>query len=84
MKFKEIKVKVKKWAEKDWEGMVNEEGVVEIDNRCGGVDYVLSKEEYFGELEKVKDFSELEGWFMKICGENVSVGFGEWLDEVLN
>lgn len=83
MKIKEVKVKVKKWGKKDWKRMVNEKGVVEINNRCGGVDYVLSKEKYFGGLEKVESFGELEEWFMMICGENVSVGFGEWLDEVL-
>lgn len=82
MKFKEIKSKVKKWSKEDWYKM-NEGDEMVIENRCGGVDYVLSREKYFGELEKVKNFSELESWYMMICGENGGEGFGFWLDEVL-
>ena len=78
-----IKEKVRVWGEKDWENMVNEDGMFEVMNRYGGVDYLISKEGYFGELEKVKSFCELESWWMSVMGEDCGGGFGMWLDEVV-
>ena len=82
--FEEVKSKVKVWGEKDWNnGVEVGEGKFEVLNRCGGVEYELSKEEYFGDLEKVSNFGELESWFWSIMGENSDGGFGMWLDEVM-
>lgn len=83
-----IKEKVKKWSEDYWKRMeddkwLNENGNLEIVNRYGGVDYELSKEKFFGNLEKVNNFDELESWFVDIMGEDCEEGFGVWLDIVL-
>jgi len=83
MKINFIKDKVKVWGEKDWNNMVNEDGMFEVMNRYGGVSYLISKEDYFGELEKVSSFSDLEDWWMGIIGEDGGGGFGMWLDEVI-
>lgn len=82
--FNIIKNVVKDWALKDWENVVNDDGVFEVFNRYGGVDYVLSKEEYFSSLEKVTNFNELEGWYNLIMGEDLGDGFGNWLDNILS
>lgn len=82
--FEEVKNKVKEWGEKDWNnGVEVGEGKFEVMNRCGGVEYELSKEEYFEGLEKVSNFGELEIWFWSIMGEDGGGGFGLWLDEVM-
>ena len=38
------------------DGWLSEGGKLEVVNRYGGVEYELSKEEYFGNLEKVNNF----------------------------
>ena len=83
-----IKIKVKKWSEDFWKRMVddewlNEEGKLEVVNRYGGLVKDISKEEFFGDLEKVNNFSELESWFWSIMGEDGDGEFGVWLDEVM-
>lgn len=83
-----IKVKVKKWGEDYWKRMVDDEGLngegkLEVVNSYGGVDYEISKKDFFGDLEKVKSFCELESWYCDIMGEDCDDGFGVWLDEVM-
>jgi hypothetical protein len=42
----------------------------------------LKRSDYFGRLEEVKNFSELESWWMSIMGMDGDGGFVSWLDEV--
>lgn len=81
--FNNLIEKVKIWGKKDWDNMVNDYGKFVVMNNVGGVDYELSWDEYFGKLEKVKDFSELESWWLSIMGMDGEGGFGCWLDEIM-
>jgi hypothetical protein len=81
--FNNLIEKVKVWGEKDWDNNVNEDGELEVYNNVGGVDYVLNRSDYFGKLEEVKNFSELESWWMSIIGMDGDGGFASWLDEVI-
>ena len=88
MKIEFVKLEVKKWGEDFWKRMVDDEwlskeGKLEVVNRYGGVVEEISKEEFFGDLEKVNSFGELESWFWSIMGEDGDGGFGMWLDEVM-
>lgn len=80
--FNNLIEKVKVWGEKDWDNNVNEDGEFEVYDNVGGLDFVLKRNDYFGGLEEVKNFSELESWWMSIMGMDGDGGFVSWLDEV--
>jgi hypothetical protein len=82
MMNKEFKLKLMSYFKNDYEMMKNEEGDVEVFNSGGGVEEVLSKDEYFSELKKVKSFEDLEGFWQFVGGEN-GMGVGGLIDEIL-
>ena len=81
--FKDLIEKIKVWGERDWNNNVDEDGRFWVYGVNGGIDYEVSRLDYFGELEKVKNFEDLNNWWMSIIGMDGDGGFGEWLDEVM-
>ena len=81
MMNKEFKLKLKKWAFRDYEDQMRMDGCVEIYNSYGGVEGVITKKEYFDGVKKVNSYKDLEDWWMGLGGEN-AMGIGDLIDSI--
>jgi len=91
--FNSLIEKVMVWGEKDWDNNKEVIGMFEVYNNKEEVSCVLDKESYFRTLREVRNFGELEGWWMMIMesrwrmimdGNGDGDGFADWLGKVCN